>query len=55
MSSETNKDIDKTIDLSYRVLAVLWVIGSLWLGYSVLSDQGVSCGMAELHLDTCHC
>lgn len=49
-------DIDRTIDFSYKILAVLWVVGALCLAYSVLSDDDShACSIAELHLDTCCC
>lgn len=48
-------DADQSIDLSFRLLALVWVAGVLCLAAALYmdSDAEETCSFAELHFDTC--
>ncbi|NVJ97082.1 MAG: hypothetical protein HWE25_02955 [Alphaproteobacteria bacterium] len=42
--------IDRSIDLCYKMLMVLWIVGAVALGYSVLQeDAQPGCDLAMSH------
>jgi len=49
-------DADRSIDLSFRLLAFVWVAGVLCLAAALyMNSEQVDepCSFAELHFDTC--
>jgi tRNA splicing ligase len=50
-------DADRSIDLSFRLLALVWVAGVLCLAaalYMNSEHMDEPCSFAELHFDTCN-
>lgn len=49
-----NTDIDKSIDFSYRILGLLWLLGAACLAYELLADDDkADCPIAAFHIDKC--
>jgi hypothetical protein len=49
-------DADRSIDLSFRLLALVWVAGVLCLAAALYMEHERAdepCSFAELHFDTC--
>lgn len=43
---------DRSIDLCYRLLAVMWIAGALSLGYALLfQDSDKTCVIVDCHIN----
>jgi hypothetical protein len=49
------REIEKSIDLSYKMLAVAWAIGALGLAFAVWSEKAPppACTLEAWHLQAC--
>ncbi|WP_231727078.1 hypothetical protein [Kordiimonas lipolytica] len=48
------RNVDETIDISYKLLGVLWVIALICLCVSFAVDEhAADCQLATYHIDKC--